>query len=85
MEYQVLLSDLARKQLKSLDKETSKRVVDKLEILRRDPLGAIKRLVGIDFYSLRAGDYRILLSIDLRQQVITVQRIGHRSNVYDRI
>jgi hypothetical protein len=42
----------------------------------------IKRLQGADFgYRLRMGDYRVLF--DVKDDIILIQKIGHRKDVYD--
>jgi mRNA interferase RelE/StbE len=42
----------------------------------------IKRLQGADIgYRLRMGDYRVLF--DVRGDIILIQKVGHRKDVYD--
>lgn len=36
-----------------------------------------------DFYKLRIGDYRIIYDFDIDQQVLIIDQIGHRSQIYD--
>ncbi|MGI0134472.1 MAG: type II toxin-antitoxin system RelE family toxin [Candidatus Micrarchaeaceae archaeon] len=45
----------------------------------------VKRLVGIPLYSLRVGDYRVLMDIKNRDMLIFVVRVGHRSGAYDKL
>ena len=43
----------------------------------------VKKLSGTtDGYRVRAGDYRILYTIDDRKKIVTVYRIRHRREVY---
>lgn len=57
------------------------RAIDKL---REEPLphGA-KPLHGVpSLYRIRVGDYRIVYSADRKAQSVTVEKIGHRKEVY---
>ena len=43
----------------------------------------VKKLAGRrDLYRIRVGDYRVIYAIDDSVRVVSVTRIGHRSNVY---
>lgn len=80
----MLLSDLALKQLRKIDKEIRMRIISTLERIRIRPEAYIRKLVGEEGYRLRVGDYRIILDLDKEQLLVLVLRIGHRKNVYDR-
>ena len=45
---------------------------------RLDPLS------GYPYYKLRAGDYRAIITWDRDADVLVVEAVGHRRNVYDR-
>ena len=47
-------------------------------------LGAadVRRLTGSDEFRLRVGDYRIIFMIE--GEVITILKVGHLKNIYDR-
>lgn len=45
------------------------------------PRGA-KKLSGREEYRLRAGDYRVLYTIDDKWHMVTVFAVGHRREVY---
>lgn len=42
----------------------------------------VEKLEGSEGYRLRAGDYRILFTIDDRTKTVTVYRIRHRRDAY---
>jgi mRNA-degrading endonuclease RelE of RelBE toxin-antitoxin system len=44
----------------------------------------MKRLIGSDLHRLRVGDYRVLFAIDSETQVLTVELIRTRGDVYKR-
>ena len=82
--YQVILEVSARRDLKKLDKQAQRKVLDKLEGLRYDPrLG--KPLVGnlAGIWSLRIGELRVLYRIFDQRLIVFILKIGNRKDVYD--
>ena len=45
------------------------------------PRGSIK-LTSEALYRIRVGDYRVLYSVDDSQQVVSIEKVGHRKDVY---
>lgn len=82
MIYDVLLSESAARELQKLDRKTREMVTAVLERSRVNPERYARRLVGDPGYRLRAGDYRILLDIDQKNQRLLVLKIGHRNSIY---
>ena len=84
--YQVELSPKADRNLERLDKVMASRIVSRLEQLAEnaDSFGHYA-LTGQwkGYFRLRVGDYRVIYSIDYNAQVIRVQEIGHRREIYD--
>ena len=73
--------------LKRIDKMWQKRILNKIELLAKDPqifANNIKKPKGKKgpFYRLRVGDYRIIYTIENDELLILFVRIGHRSSVY---
>lgn len=85
--YKVILTDRAIKQLKKLDKSTTRMV---LGWIRKnlegctDPRKHGKPLVGnhAGKWRYRVGDYRLLAEIVDNEIVIYIINIGHRRDVY---
>jgi mRNA interferase RelE/StbE len=69
-------------QLKKLDKGIRQRIISTLERIRIRPYAHVKRLVGIPYYRLRVGDYRVILDIEEKVLMILVLEAGHRLNIY---
>jgi len=80
--YEIILSDDAIKQLNRLETNVQERIISVLERIRIRPQAYVKRLVGDPGYSLRVGDYRIIMDIERNNLLILVIKIGHRKNVY---
>ena len=79
-------SDEAKKQIKKLDKQIQKRIIDYLDNIstlenpRSKGKGLTSNLVGLWRY--RVGDYRVICRIVDSELVIIALSIGHRREVY---
>ena len=82
MTYSILVTETAKKQLSKIDKQAAKRIDKKLREISSDPFLHVTRLVGLEIYKMRVGDYRVLMSIQKEKLVIMVVEVGHRRNVY---
>ena len=65
-----------------LDKNISARIISKVESIKENPFHFVHHLSGVTLYSLRVGDYRVILDIEKQKMVIFVVKIGHRRKVY---
>jgi len=86
MSYLVEYDPQAVIDLEQLPKTIQKRVVSKIQWLADNfaqiqPLPLSANLAG--FYKLRVGDYRIIYEVDRIIRVITIDRIGHRRDIYE--
>ncbi|MGA8536019.1 MAG: type II toxin-antitoxin system RelE/ParE family toxin [Thermoplasmata archaeon] len=77
-------SDTAVRDLHRLDRTAARGVVTRLEASALDPTHYFTRLTTSDEYKLRIGDYRLLAVLSLSEQTILVERVDHRSRIYDR-
>lgn len=85
MSYKIKLTSRAEKDLTKLDKKIREQIVAKLDDIKRDPRHDATQLKGEPgTWRRRAGNYRIIYQIKDKEVVVTVIRIGHRSEVYDR-
>lgn len=83
--YELLYSDSALKQLEKLDKDIRERIIFVLERLRIRPESCnIKKLIGMQGYRLRVGNYRIIFDMEKDKLIILVLQIGHRKNIYSK-
>ena len=65
-----------------MPKKETDQILRKIARLENGLRGNIKRLQNADVgYRLRMGDYRILF--DVEQDLIVIQKIGNRKDVYD--
>jgi mRNA interferase RelE/StbE len=70
------------KQLTKIDKYIAKRIDEKLHEISTNPFLYVSKLVSVDLYKLRVGDYGVLMNIKQDKLIILVVQISHRHNVY---
>lgn len=88
MVWQIEFDPSAQKELKKLDPQVVKRILDFLKkrlATQDDPRTLGQALKGSklgDFWKYRVGDFRIIASIQDKTVCILVLRIGNRKEVY---
>lgn len=70
--------------LESLDPDAREQVLKKLHQAKEWTDHHLDPLSGWPYYKLRAGDYRAIITWDREEDVLLVEAVGHRRNVYDR-
>jgi mRNA interferase RelE/StbE len=82
--YDVHWKESAKKELKNLDKQIIKRLLENITQLAENPRPlTCKKLQGADnLYRVRVGDYRVVFSIDDKVLIIEIIRVGHRRKIY---
>jgi len=82
MIYDIIFLKAARAALKAMSPDVARRMVGKIERMRNDLAGDVKRLKAfVPNYRLRVGDWRVLFDVDGR--TIIIHDIKHRSEAYD--
>lgn len=81
---EVDFSENAIGHLESLDPPVAERIMDKVDEAAEWPNHRLSPLSGWDYYKLRIGDYRAIITWDRENDVLVVEAVGHRRNVYDR-
>lgn len=81
MEYKLRFGTRALKDLRKLEKQISKRIVDRIEGLTQNLGGDVKKLTDHSpQYRLRVGDFRVLFDIEV--DTISIQRVVNRREAY---
>ena len=72
-----------KKDFKAIDKKEYVRIVAVIHKLATNPRpeGA-KKLVGLKYYRIRVGDYRVIYDVRDSELVILVVEVGHRREIY---
>lgn len=82
MRYRLQLKAEAEDDLRRLSPDVARRVLRKVEHLRNDLAGDVKRLVHYTpGLRLRVGDWRVLFHVE--NDTIWVWRVLHRSEAYE--
>ena len=84
MAYGILIRPSALKELRRVPARDSLRIQSRVDALARDPRphGSEKMAGGEREYRLRVGDYRVIYSVDDAARLVTIQKVGHRGDVY---
>lgn len=82
MDYELLVTEEAKREIDKLDGVVKKRIAKKLNLFIKEPLSFSKTLVNYEIgqYRFRVGDYRIIF--DLRGNRVEILRVMHRREVY---
>jgi mRNA interferase RelE/StbE len=81
---EVEITPQADDHLEDLETEARERILKKLEEAQEWTQHRLEPLSNYPYYKLRAGDYRAIITWDRDEDVLIVEAIGHRRNVYDR-
>ena len=83
MRYEIEFKPRAVRDLASLSPDVARRIMERVEALRDDLGGDVKRLTNFTpEYRLRVGQYRVLFEAE--QLRVIVYRVKHRRDVYRR-
>ena len=71
-------------ELTSLQKDIAERILNKVEGIKENPEHFIEKLKGMPEFKIRVGDYRVILLLNKQNNIIKIQAVGHRKNIYKR-
>jgi mRNA interferase RelE/StbE len=82
--YEVKFSRGAKKQFSKLPIDGQQRIQTKINELAIEPRpNGVKKLQGDDnSYRVRVGDYRVVYEVADDVLIVTVIKVGHRSEIY---
>lgn len=84
MPYTIKFTARALRDLTDLDTTAQRQVRQHIDRLAENPFppGAKKLHAEEPFFRIRAGDYRIIYSVEGRELLVIIVKIGHRKDVY---
>lgn len=83
MTYEIRWTEHSASKFEKLEKAAQEMIIERLESAAENPFIVAKKLKGSTFYSIRAGDYRVIVNIENKNMlIIIVLDVGHRSKVY---
>jgi len=82
--YSIEVSATAERQLRKIGRETLTRVITAIESLAANqrPRGCRKLKGFDDVYRIRVGKYRVIYSLDEKNVLILILKVGHRKSIY---
>ena len=81
--YRITIKKSAAKELEALPKKDLQRIIKHIKSLAENPRpSGSKKLSGKELYRIRQGDYRIVYSIEDKNSLIDIFKIGHRCEIY---
>ena len=83
--FNIEFSNQSKKFLKKSDKQLAARIIEKIELLKDNPvIHDSKKVIGEDrTFRIRIGDHRVLYEVDWNNKTILIDKIDKRSKVYD--
>jgi len=85
LSYEIKIKPRALKELKKLPKEITERILKKVVFIKDTPQSFMKKLESKNIWSLRVGDYRVLIDIYEEKRLIEIIKVGHRKEVYENV
>ena len=82
MNYSVMFSQEAEKDVKKLNSKTRERIKQKLHEIKEFPEHYVKWIKIYRLFSMRVGDYRVFIDLDHEKKIIHVITILHRRLAY---
>ncbi|MHC4693831.1 MAG: type II toxin-antitoxin system RelE family toxin [Planctomycetota bacterium] len=81
--YRITIKKSAAKELEALPKKDLPRIIKRIQTLAQNPRpDGSQKLSGKEQYRVRQGDYRIVYSIEDKDRIIDIFKIGHRREIY---
>ena len=82
MEWEIIFSPVAKKRLAKIPQPDRRRILVAIAKLHDGLAGDIKPLKGRDEWRLRVGGWRIIMSVDMSERIITIKYVDVRGDVY---
>jgi len=81
--YRITIKKSAAKELEDVPKKDLWKVIRRIQSLGQEPRpNRAQKLSHKEQYRVRQGDYRIIYSIDDKDSIINIVKIGHRRDIY---
>lgn len=84
MNYTIKLHPKVNKFLEKLDSILSSRLKKRLKLLKENPFRFLEHYEADSCYKFRLGEYRALIDIDIKQKIVFIRVLDHRSRIYKR-
>lgn len=84
MNYKLLYTKHALKDIRKLDFVVQRRLKKHLEKASTNPLTMSEKLTdrALGSYRIRMGSYRVIFDLDTKGKIVYILRVGHRREIY---
>jgi len=82
MVFEVIWHPKVVKALEKLPNEISIRVREKIDVAEENPKRYAEKLVGVDDFKIRVGDYRVFVEITHNPDTLAILAVRHRKEAY---
>ena len=81
--YRITIKKSAAKELEDIPKKDLRKIVKRIQSLADNPKPhGSQKLSHKEQYRIRQGDYRIVYSIEDKDSLVDIIKIGHRREIY---
>jgi mRNA interferase RelE/StbE len=81
--YKITIKKSAVKELQNIPKKDLRRIVKRIQSLSLNPRPqGCQKLSGRNHLRIRQRDYRIVYSVDDKDRIVDIVKIGHRREIY---
>ena len=81
--YNLFIKPSAAKEIEAVPGKDRLRIIERIHSLAEDPRPpGCEKLTGDDKYKIRQGNYRILYTINDKDLIVCVVRVGDRREIY---
>ena len=82
-EYRITIKKSAAKELEDIPQKDLRKIIKRVRSLAKDPRPHdSQKLSAREQYRIRQGDYRIVYSIEDKDSLIDIVKVGHRREIY---
>ena len=82
MEWEIIIAPVAKKRLAKIPQPDRRRILTAIAQLHDGLTGDIKPLRGRDEWRLRVGGWRVIMSVDISEHIITIKYVDVRGDIY---
>lgn len=82
-EYKVYITPSVERKLRKLSRKIHDRIIKQILLLKENPRPiGIKKLTDQEGYRIRIGDFRVLYTINDKESIVEVFKVGDRKDIY---
>lgn len=82
MEWEIVVAPVAKKRIAKIPQPERRRILVAIARLHEGLIGDIKPLKGRDEWRLRVGGWRVIMSVNAPERIITIKYVDVRGDVY---